>query len=77
MKRRLPGSLLLAIMVLAFWPEPVHAYLDPGTGSMLVQGLIAVVAAAAETVRVYWQRIQAMFGKAPGAHSDADGSQRD
>jgi hypothetical protein len=64
-------------MVLVFWPKPVHAYLDPGTGSMLVQGLIAVVAAAAVTVRVYWQRIQAAFGRAPEAHSDGDGSQRD
>ena len=39
--------------------RPVHvlAYLDPGTGSMLVQLLVGGVAAAAVAVKLYWYRL--------------------
>ena len=40
---------------------PAHAYMDPGTGSMIIQGLIAAVAAAGVTARLYWNRISAFF----------------
>jgi hypothetical protein len=33
------------------------AYLDPGTGSMLVQLLVGGVAAAGVVARVYWGRL--------------------
>jgi hypothetical protein len=35
----------------------VLAYLDPGTGSMLVQLLVGGVAAVAVTAKLYWHRI--------------------
>jgi hypothetical protein len=35
----------------------VLAYLDPGTGSMLVQLLVGGVAAAAVAVKLFWYRI--------------------
>ena len=35
----------------------VLAYLDPGTGSMLVQLLVGGVAAAAVTAKLYWHRL--------------------
>ena len=57
---------------------PAHAYLDPGTGSMLVQLLLGGVAGALVVGKLYWQRIKAFFGRQPvqGASrepaSDAD-----
>ena len=36
---------------------PVFAYLDPGTGSMLVQLLVGGVAAVGVTLKLYWHRI--------------------
>jgi hypothetical protein len=35
----------------------VFGYLDPGTGSMLVQLLVGGVAAAVVTAKLYWHRI--------------------
>ena len=35
----------------------MFAYLDPGTGSMLVQLLVGGVAAAAVAAKLYWYRI--------------------
>ena len=32
------------------------AYLDPGSGSLLLQGLVAGVASAAVVARLYWRR---------------------
>jgi len=37
---------------------PAYAYLDPGTGSMLLQGLIAGVATATPVVALYYQRLK-------------------
>jgi hypothetical protein len=42
-------------------PTTVFAYLDPGTGSMIVQLLVGGVAAAAVTAKLYWHRILRLF----------------
>ena len=46
-------------MLSACYPALVRmlAYLDPGTGSMLVQLLVGGLAAAAVAVKLYWYRI--------------------
>jgi hypothetical protein len=47
------------------------AYLDPGTGSILLQGLIAATAAVVTWVSLSWQRIKAwMHVRAHGSHDD-------
>ena len=38
-----------------------NAYLDPGTGSILVQSLLAGIAGAVAVVSVYWHRVKAFF----------------
>lgn len=40
---------------LAGFSAAAHAYLDPGTGSILVQSLLAGIAGAAAVVSLYWQ----------------------
>jgi hypothetical protein len=37
---------------------PVHAYLDPGSGSMLVQLLLGGVAGLAVIARLGWRRLR-------------------
>ncbi len=44
---------------------PAYAYLDPGTGSMLVQLLLGGFAGALVIGKLYWQRIKAFFGLHP------------
>ena len=39
-----------------------YAYLDPGTGSALLQGLLAALAAIAVIVKLYWYRLLRFFG---------------
>ena len=38
------------------------AYLDPGSGSLLVQGLVAGVASAVVVGKVYWRRAKRFMG---------------
>ncbi len=44
-----------------FYAFPV-LYLDPGSGSFLIQLLIAVVLGAGVAVRMYWAKIKNLFG---------------
>lgn len=56
------NSILLGI-ALATFSSASHAYLDPGTASIILQGTIAAIAGAAVTIRLYWYRIKALFSK--------------
>lgn len=47
---------------LAMLPLSAHAYLDPGTGSLLIQGLLAAVAGAITVSKLYWHRILGFLG---------------
>ena len=38
------------------------AYLDAGTGSMIVQAVIAVVAGAGVWARLHWDKVRSMLG---------------
>ncbi|HEX7016750.1 MAG TPA: hypothetical protein VF191_14675 [Cyclobacteriaceae bacterium] len=51
--------LIVAAMVLSASVTHAHAYLDPGTGSMIVQAIVGVVAVAGTSVALYWQRVKA------------------
>lgn len=51
----------LFVTTVGLYSTPASAYLDPGTGSMLVQGLIGAIAAAAFTVKLYWHKVKALF----------------
>jgi len=46
-------------------------YIDPGTGSLILQGLIASFAAAAVALRAYWYRLKAFFRGDKPAEPDA------
>lgn len=49
------------VALLIFGSTEAHAYLDPGTGSILIQGLIAAVAGGLFTMRIYWQKVKNFF----------------
>jgi len=45
---------LVACLAIA---SPAHAYLDPGTGSMLISAVLGVAAALALAVKMFWYRL--------------------
>ena len=47
------------------------AYIDPGSGSMLLQMLLGGIAGVAVAVRMYWHRLRAFFGTRSNNTPDA------
>ncbi len=68
-------SRLIAITFLALLvSSPAYAYLDPGTGSILVQGLVAALAVASAAVAAFWTRLRQFFS---GRRKPAEPEHRD
>ena len=51
--------LILALLMLA---TPAWAYLDPGTGSMLLQVILGGIAAVGVAIKLGWHKIRAALG---------------
>ena len=63
---------LFLVVGLISYTSPAYAYLDPGTGSMLVQGLIGGVAVVMSFLSLYWQKVKAFFSKEEADTDTAD-----
>ncbi len=68
------ATLGLRHLTLAF-PTQVRAYLDPGTGSFILQLLVAGLLGLLLAIRIFWGRIKATFQRlfARGSHPAAEG----
>jgi hypothetical protein len=53
------GCALIAVFATA--PQPAYAYLDPGTGSMILQLLLGGTVGALAVGKLYWFKIKSMF----------------
>jgi hypothetical protein len=62
---RLFGTALTAVfgglLILASATTPAFAYLDPGAGSMLLQGILAAVAGSLFALKQYWRRVASLL----------------
>ena len=68
------GDLTFSIAVMAIFflsASPASAYLDPGTGSLLLQGVIGAIAGLLVALKLYWTRVKKFF-----AASQAEGQDR-
>jgi len=52
-------ALRVVVLMVAFVSiaGPAHAYLDPGTGSMILSALIGIVAAVALALKMFWYQL--------------------
>jgi len=60
----------VTFLAIAWWASlssSASAYLDPGTGSILLQGLIGGIASGMYIARLYWAKIRAFFGNSTTA----------
>lgn len=68
------SKLIAVTIVLLLVSSPAYGYLDPGTGSMLVQGALAALAVASAAVAAFWTRIRQILS---GRRRPADPEHRD
>jgi len=52
--------LLLFLLSAAF---NAYGYIDPGTGSLIIQSIIVAIAAIGVTLKIYWHKLRLIFSK--------------
>jgi hypothetical protein len=60
---------LTTVILLLMFSDAV-AYLDPGTGSMLLQVILGGIAAVGVAIKLYWHKLRAAFGMAKKPDSE-------
>ena len=54
--------LAAATLGIVAFPATAHAYLDPATGSIIIQAVIAAAVGTAYFVRRYWYQLKSLLG---------------
>tara|TARA_B110001454_G_C12671505_1_gene413959 strand:+ start:385 stop:624 length:240 start_codon:yes stop_codon:yes gene_type:complete len=60
------GNYKIVILILAYLfcsISNANAYLDPGTGSIILQAILAFIAGAAATVSLWWMNFKILIKK--------------
>lgn len=73
--RYLANSVVFAFLLILGSTRDAHAYIDPGTGSYVIQLIIAALVGVGFAVKVYWGRIKGFFSRSPsGGQESGDSS---
>tara|TARA_B100000315_G_C14146956_1_gene393933 strand:- start:210 stop:416 length:207 start_codon:yes stop_codon:yes gene_type:complete len=51
-------KLIALIIIIFFYTNNAYAYLDPGTGSIILQAILGFIAAAIATLSIYWNKFK-------------------
>jgi hypothetical protein len=52
----------------------ILAYLDPGTGSLILQVIIGGILGVGVVLKTYWSKIRRLFGKKKKSQTETDES---
>jgi len=55
------SGVLISGFLLPFTFQNIHAYIDPGTGSLILQVIIASLFGALFLIKVFWRKVKAFF----------------
>jgi len=55
-------NITLVILMLVFSSNS-YAYIDPGSGSLILQGLLAAIASATTLIGIYYAKIKQFFSR--------------
>lgn len=55
--------LIVIGVMLTLFPNMLSAYVDPGTGSYMIQIILAAIVGAAFTIKMYWIKIKNFLSK--------------
>ena len=58
---RLVIAAIVGLLILS-WEKPAHAYIDPGSGSFILQVLFGGVAGAVVLCKMYWKGLREKLG---------------
>tara|TARA_B100000768_G_C11230963_1_gene355048 strand:- start:564 stop:767 length:204 start_codon:yes stop_codon:yes gene_type:complete len=55
--------LLISLYSSLLFTSNAHAYIDPGTFSIVIQAIIGGIIAGGVTIKIYWYKIKSFFKK--------------
>lgn len=55
--------ILITVLYLLVPIKTAYAYIDPGTGSIILQAIIGFVAAALTAIKLYWEKVKYFLKK--------------
>ena len=55
--------LILILFFNLFFLSKAQAYIDPGSGSIILQALLGALAAAGVSISIYWNKLKDFFKK--------------
>ena len=55
-------NIVIIITCSTFFPTYAYAYLDPGTGSIIITAIIAFIATISTKISYFWEKIKRYFG---------------
>lgn len=69
-------ALLASGVSFLMFPSQAHAYIDPGTGSFLIQIIFSAVLTAAVAIKIFWYNLKEktlkLLGKTPASKKPED-----
>ena len=67
------SSSLLSVMLLPLVLQSVRDYIDPGTGSLMLQVLIGSLIGGFFLIKVFWSKIRVFFSSLFSKSTEGDG----
>ena len=56
-------NITLFFLYFFLFTSSAHAYLDPGTGSIILQAIVGAFAAFVSTLYIFWEKVKIFFRK--------------
>ena len=69
-------SIVYIFLLLIILPVTSFGYLDPGSGSLILQGAIGAIAVALATGKLWWYKLKSLFSsKQDSLHEESANNQ--
>ena len=65
-----PAFFLASFITVTTAAAPAFAYLDPATGSIILQLVLGGIVGAGAMIKLYWAKIKGLFQKSPTDGAD-------
>ena len=65
--------IVFAGVLAGLYPTDAHAYLDPGTGSMILQGILGSLLLIGGGISIFWRKFTSLFSRS-SKKSSQDGA---
>lgn len=66
----LRSVVLLGLFVALMTPQHAHAYIDAGTGSLILQALLGGLVGFSAFLKLYWYQVKEFFGRFKGSKDE-------